>query len=560
MQCFEPVPNLRLSAALAVLWLAACASQGPPGGTASSTAAAGGTAAAGSAAPLANASVAPGVATPKSGVARVAAPSEVRTRNAVFKLANFDELPGWQQDDLRAGWGAFRNSCEVLQKRDEWREICDASRRVPAGDTVAMRGFFESRFSLLRILNTDASREGDITGYFEPLLEGQRQRSAVYNVPVLGVPRDLYTIDWSRVPKAQRRGVIAVRPDGNQLAVLPAPQAGSYAMDLRRFELDDRDRRLRVRLAGSGSAARAEPYYTRAELEALNLPQDIGAPVIAWVSDGLALYAMQVQGSGRIRLPDGSILRVQYAEQNGHPFKPLRVAAVKSTKVVTRGSGAAAEQPQEFVLEDDAVADEAPVVTRGGKAVPAAPPRGGASDSLVDQLLGGAKPAAVATASAKPPARVAQGRLVSDPSYVFFKPVADRPASEGPQGALGVPLTAGRSVAVDPRVTPLGYPVFLSAPAPSGSAIQVQRLVFAQDTGGAIRGAVRADYFWGFGSEAGQNARSTKHRGQMWVLLPTAEAKRLSSSRIVTRGGAIASDAEPGQCLVADGDFCSEAD
>ena len=549
----------RLLAVLAALALAACASQRPSPAPA---APAGGAAAAGGpAAPLSNAGAAPGVATPKSGVARVAAPSEVRTRNAVFKLAGFDELPGWQQDDLRAGWGAFRNSCEALRKRDEWREICDASQRVPATDTVAMRGFFESRFSLLRILNTDASREGDITGYFEPLLDGQRQRSAVYDVPVLGVPRDLYTIDWSRVPKAQRRGVIAVRADGNQLVVLPAPQAGSYAMDLRRFELDDRDRRLRVRLTGSGATARAEPYYTRGELEALNLPQDIGAPVLAWVADGLALYAMQVQGSGRIRLPDGSILRVQYAEQNGHPFKPLRVAAVKSTKVVTRGTGAAAEQPQEFVLEDEAVAGEEPVVTRGkALPVPAAPARSpsrGASDSLVDQLLGGAK--APAAAPAKPPTRVTQGRLVSDPSYVFFRTVTDRPAAEGPQGALGVPLTAGRSVAVDPRVTPLGYPVFLSAPAPSGSAIQVQRLVFAQDTGGAIRGAVRADYFWGFGSEAGQNARSTKHRGQMWVLLPTAEAKRLSSSRIVTRGGLVG-DGEPGQCLVADGDFCSEVD
>jgi len=573
MQRFKPCgalrarlrPGLRLPTALVVLAVAGCASQAPAGSTASAS----GLAAAGTtAAPLANAAGTPGIATPKSGVARVAAPSEVRTRNAVFKLANFDELPGWQQDDLRAGWGAFRQSCEVLQKRDEWREICEASRRVPAADaaagTTAIRGFFESRFSLLRILNTDASREGDITGYFEPLLEGQRQRSAVYNVPVLGVPRDLYTIDWSQVPKAQRRSVVAVRPDGNRLVALPTPQAGSYALDLRRFALDDRDRRLRVRLAGSGSSARAEPYYTRAELEALNLPQDIGAPVIAWVNDGLALYAMQVQGSGRIRLPDGSILRVQYAEQNGHPFKPLRVAAVKGTKVVTRGTGAAAEQPQEFVLEDDVAADDdSPVVTRG-KAVPAAGPRDGASDSLVDQLLGGAKPArgaaAAAAPSAKPPARVTQGRLLADPSYVFFKPVADRPASEGPQGALGVPLTAGRSVAVDPRVTPLGYPVFLSAPAPSGSTIQVQRLVFAQDTGGAIRGAVRADYFWGFGSEAAQNARGTKHRGQMWVLLPTAEAKRLSSSRIVTRGTAAAADSEEGQCLVADGEFCSEVE
>jgi membrane-bound lytic murein transglycosylase A len=122
-----------------------------------------------------------------------------------------------------------------------------------------------------------------------------------------------------------------------------------------------------------------------------------------------------------------------------------------------------------------------------------------------------------------------------------------------------VPLTPGRSVAVDPRVTPLGYPVFLSAPAPAGSTISMQRLVFAQDTGGAIRGAVRADYFWGFGNEAGQMARSTKHRGQMWVLLPTAEANRLTTSKLVTRGLSV-QGAETGLCLVPDGEFCAEVD
>jgi len=152
-----------------------------------------------------------------------------------------------------------------------------------------------------------------------------------------------------------------------------------------------------------------------------------------------------------------------------------------------------------------------------------------------------------------------QARLSTDPSFVFFKTVAERPRTEGPQGALGVPLTAGRSVAVDPRVTPLGYPMYLSAPPPKGSQVQVQRLVFAQDTGGAIRGALRADYFWGFGSEAGQLARSTRHRGQMWVMLPNGEASRLASSRLVTRGAAPSTIDTDGQCLIADGEFCSEA-
>jgi membrane-bound lytic murein transglycosylase A len=494
-------------------------------------------------------------------------PSEVRTRNAMFKLASYDELPGWQQDDMRASWSAFRNSCDVLQKREDWREICAASKTVPP-NTRAMRSFFESRFTLLRILHTDARGDGDVTGYFEPLLEGQAQRDAEFSTPVMGVPRDLYTIDWSRVPKAQRGSVVRVRPEGN-LLLLATPGEAAYALDLRRFVLDDRDRRLRLRLVGdAGSAsARAEAYYTRAELDVRGLPQGINAPVVIWVNDPLALYAMQVQGSGRVRLPDGQILRLQYAEQNGHPFKPLRVVPKQAVRVATRGLGDAASQADQFVIEGDAEADDdAPVLTRGGIAPQRAAAPAAKADPLVEELLkSGRKPAPTKRTdtpiSTSTPAKPAvAGRLSSDPSYVFFKTVADRPQSEGPQGALGVPLTPGRSVAVDPRVTPLGYPVFLSAPAPAGSSISMQRLVFAQDTGGAIRGAVRADYFWGFGNEAGQMARSTKHRGQMWVLLPTAEASRLTSSKLVTRGVALPGGPGEGSCLVPDGEFCAEVD
>jgi membrane-bound lytic murein transglycosylase A len=467
-------------------------------------------------------------------------PPEVRTRNAVFKLATFDDLPGWQQDDIRAGWGAFRNSCTPLQRRPGWRELCDAAATVPPTEK-AMRAFFEARFTVLRILNTDASREGDVTGYFEPLLEGQPTRGGGYDTPVLGVPRGLYTLDWGRVPAAQRQATIRVKPQGDKLLPVPASEPGAYMMDMRRFVLDDRDRKLRLRLVG-GAQPRVEPYYSRAELEALGLPGGVDAPVLAWVNDPLALYAMQVQGSGRILMPDTSVLRVQYAEQNGHPFRPLRV--VPKGKPVTRG----AAEADTFELEGDDPAPAAPVVTRGGRAP--------AADPLVDELLKGGRRAPAAARSAP----AAPARLNTDPSYVFFKVATDRrPSSEGPQGALGVPLTAGRSVAVDPRVTPLGYPMYLSAPAPSGSRVQMQRLVFAQDTGGAIRGALRADYFWGFGAEAGQMARNTRHRGQMWVMLPHAEAARLSASRLVTRGAGGNGPVESaGQCLVDDGEFCSE--
>jgi membrane-bound lytic murein transglycosylase A len=508
-------------------------------------------------------------------------PNEMRTRNAMFKQASYDDLPGWQQDDMRASWSAFRNSCDVLQKREDWREICAAAKTVPP-NSRAMRSFFESRFTLLRILHTDARGDGEVTGYFEPLLEGQMQRDTEFSTPVLGVPRDLYTLDWTRVPAAQRRSVVRVRPEGNLLLPAPVGDPRSHAIDLRRFVLDDRDRRLRLRLVGTpGTAdARVEPYYTRAELEALGLPQGLDAPVVVWVNDPLALYAMQVQGSGRVRMPDGQILRLQYAEQNGHPFRPLRVVPKQKVRVATRGIGDAPDTADSFVFEGEEPADDdTPVLTRGVAAPKPAAGTGSTatakSDPLVEELLRGArKPApgaapakrpapatAAAPAPAKPKAGVAS-RLSSDPSFVFFKTVADRPMSEGPQGALGVPLTPGRSVAVDPRVTPLGYPVFLSAPAPAGSTISMQRLVFAQDTGGAIRGAVRADYFWGFGNEAGQMARSTKHRGQMWVMLPTAEANRLSTSKLVTRGVSPGAQGHSSDntCLVPDGEFCAEVD
>ena len=135
----------------------------------------------------------------------------------------------------------------------------------------------------------------------------------------------------------------------------------------------------------------------------------------------------------------------------------------------------------------------------------------------------------------------------------------DQSPARGPVGALGVPLTAGRSIAVDPRVTPLGYPVYMSTATAAGSTPPLQRLVVAQDTGGAIRGAIRADFFWGSGYDAGRQALRTRQRGQMWLLLPNVEVAELRSRSVTTRafGGARRANSE---CLVADDTFCSEPD
>ena len=141
---------------------------------------------------------------------------------------------------------------------------------------------------------------------------------------------------------------------------------------------------------------------------------------------------------------------------------------------------------------------------------------------------------------------------IGDPSYVFFRRIGDGP--EGPIGALGVPLSAGRSMAVDPRATPLGAPVFIDGQQPGGKG-PMRRLVFAQDTGGAIRGSVRGDFFWGFGDKAGKMALQTNQPVRMWLLLPKAVAGSAAASGIKTRGTAPLRD-----CAVPDEEFCVEDD
>ena len=511
---------------------------------------------------------------PGSARAETALP-DVKTRNALFKASSFAELPGWGQDDLDTAWDAFQTSCLALAKRDAWKPLCARAARLNR-NPAELRRFFEQEFALFRILNVDASRDGDVTGYYEPLINGSQRPEGAFTVPVYATPNDLYTLDWKAIPPAQRRATVFVVKAGQSLSVAPGRVPGSFALDTTRFELDTRDRNWRVQLVGE----RALPYRTRAEIETSGR---LDAPVIAWVDDALALYAMQVQGSGRIRLRDGTVLRVQYAEQNGHPFRPVRLVSSAPERVRTRSLGAGPEEAETFELADAAPGAAAPeadkalegVTTRGLKQ-PAAKPAANtsASDALVDQLLGGAqrKPAPKAappTAAAASPSTVARparssipgaprtAALGSDPSYVFFRVAPDQSPARGPVGALGVPLTAGRSIAVDPRITPLGYPVYMSAPTPAGSALPLQRLVVAQDTGGAIRGAIRADFFWGSGSDAGRQAMRTRQRGQMWLMLPHAEAAKLRSSGLLTRGigGAARVDSE---CVVADDTFCSE--
>ena len=178
----------------------------------------------------------------------------------------------------------------------------------------------------------------------------------------------------------------------------------------------------------------------------------------------MELFFLAIQGSGQIVLPDGSRMRVGYVDQNGHPFRSLAGALIRRGQI--KAERASMQGIKEWARKN--------------------------------------------------PAKI-QAFMNINPSYVFFK---ELPGDlSGPIGTLGVPLTSERSIAVDQRVVPLGVPVFLSTTFPSTKQ-ELNRLMVAQDTGGAINGAVRADFYWGFGDEAGAQAGKMKQQGRMWVLLP----------------------------------------
>lgn len=345
------------------------------------------------------------------------------SRNLV--AASWSDLPGWADDDPVAAWPAFLASCRGIAGKPHgpgWKRVCDLARATDGKPGHDPRRFFESQLRPYAIQAGDGNASGLVTGYYEPLLRGSRTRAKGFEQPVRGVPDDLLTVDLS--------------------AIFP--------------EL--KDKRVRGRLEGN----KVVPYWSRGEIAARG--DRLPARTLLYVDDAVELFFLQVQGSGRVKLTDGTMARLNYADQNGYPYQSI------GRVLVDRG---------ELKLEEASM--------QGIQAWARANP------GRLEELLN------------------------ANPSYVFFREVPD--SKDGPVGALGVPLTAGRSIAVDPRSVPLGAPVFLATTRPN-STKALNRLVLAQDTGGAIKGAVRADFFWGFGKEAGELAGRMKQPGRMWLLLP----------------------------------------
>lgn len=217
--------------------------------------------------------------------------------------------------------------------------------------------------------------------------------------------------------------------------------------------------------------ATRKPYWTRRELDTLPAAQAaLRGREIAWLSDPLDVLVLQIQGSGRLRItePDGRVrnLRVAYAGTNGHPYRSVGRWLVEQGEL----------QPGQASW---------PAIRDWARLNPA----------RLDELLW------------------------ANPRYVFFREEALPDPAVGPRGAQGVPLTPGRSIAVDPKSVPYGTPVWIDTTEPL-SGTPLRRLVLAQDTGSAITGAVRADYFWGWDGDAAEQAGRMRQPLRMWVLWP----------------------------------------
>jgi len=217
-------------------------------------------------------------------------------------------------------------------------------------------------------------------------------------------------------------------------------------------------KRIRGKLIGN----KVLPYLSRAEIE--HPSQPLAGNELVWVDDALDAFFLQIQGSGLVKFENGEQMHVGYADQNGHPYQSIG-------KLLIQRGELAADQASMQGIKDWA---------------------------------------------RKNPGKL-QGLLNSNPSYVFFRELPS--GLSGPLGALGVPLTTERSVAIDPKYVPLGAPVFLSTTYPNSNK-PLKRLMMAQDTGGAIKDGVRADFYWGSGETAGKQAGAMKQTGAIWVLLP----------------------------------------
>jgi membrane-bound lytic murein transglycosylase A len=334
-------------------------------------------------------------------------------------------------DNAQRALMAFKLSCPGLMRRTDasgltrgtdWTNACAAA----AGWSGNAIPFFAQWFETVQVGDGAAFA----TGYYEPEIAGVRERRSGYEVPVYGVPDNLIEVDLGLFSDPLKGKRIRGRVDGRQFV----------------------------------------PYYDRTQIEQGALEGH--APVVAWAADPIEMFFLQVQGSGRLKGPDGNVLRIGYAGQNGRDYTGIG-KLMKDRGLLGPGQ----TSMQGIVAYLRAHPEEGRAIMRENK------------------------------------------------SFVFFKELT----GAGPLGAMGYPVAGWTSVAADPKFTPLGAPLFLSMDRTDATGLWV-----AQDTGGAIKGANRVDTFWGAGEDARAIAGGMSARGTAWLLLPKGTLARLNAAQPLT--------------------------
>lgn len=374
-----------------------------------------------------------------AGLSACAPRVEEPPKTVSLSLVPYSALPGWQEGAQAGLNPALRLSCENWLKRPKTAKAggvigglsagafhvpCRALGAVAPGDHAAMRAAIERWFAPYAVSAAAGGKDGTgglFTGYYEPEIRGALKKSPAFAVPVFARPADLVSVNLGQFDPALKGKTIAGRVQKGRLAPYP---------ERRRIE--------------SGALGRA-------------------AMPLFWAADPVDVFFLHIQGSGRVRLPDGNILRVGFDGHNGRPYTAIGGVLAR------RGALAREEISMQSIR---------------------------------------------AWLSINP--AEARGVMNENARYVFFR----RLTGPGPIGAAGVPLTPGRSLAVDRALIPLGVPVWLATNDALDAKRPYRRLMMAQDTGGAIKGAVRGDIFFGAGAEAAGRAGRMNQPGRYFLLLP----------------------------------------
>ena len=360
----------------------------------------------------------------------------------------FADLKGFAEDDLAEAFAVFKRSCAfIVEGRPGLREAVAPSAALKAIGRLALtqslrdrtqaRRFFETHFRPWRVAEglSNGKDSAFLTGYYEPIVDGSLAPSADFTAPILARPDDLVAL-----------------PGGARAQGLDPNLAAAR------------------RLPGESPA----PYPERAAIEAGALKGH--AMPIVWLRDPVEVFLIQVQGSARVRLADGRLLRLVYAGRNGHPYTSVGRILIETGEIAAADMSLAA----------------------------------------LKQWI---------RAHGQAPGQAGAALMRRNKSYIFFAVNENLAPAAGPIGGGGLSLTPLRSIAIDRRIYAYGSPVWIEANLPWRSAMSspFRRLMIAQDTGSAIVGPARADIFFGSGDDAGARAGDVRHAGDFIVFLPVEE-------------------------------------